>query len=109
MVTRNLIRVIAVVAALALMAAPAAAHNLVVDPPGNDKVHERWIGGPILPAQAQGKGLFDAPPFPIAPADGLKQPAAHAKGLNNACKATKSNSTVTIFGPPTPAGCEHGT
>lgn len=108
MVTRNLIRVIAVVAALALMTAPAAAHVLVVDPPGNDKVHEKWVGGPpdaLLPIQAQGEGLFPAPPF----APGFKQPAAHGKGLNNACHATASNSTVTIFGPPTPAGCEHGT
>jgi hypothetical protein len=105
MVARNLIRVIAVVAALALMAAPAAAHVLVVDPPGNDKVVEGWVGGPILPIEAQGAGLFDAPPF----APGHKQSAGHSNGLNNACHATADNSTVAIFGPPTPAGCEHGT
>lgn len=102
---RKLTRVVAVVVALGLMTAPAAAHVLVVSPPGNDKVMEKWVGGPILPEQAQGNGLFPAPPF----LPGLKQPAGHGKGLVNACEATDNNSVVLIFGPPTPAGCPHGT
>lgn len=105
---RRVTLMVAIVMAVGMMAAPASAHNLEVDPPGNDKTVERWIGGPpgaALPDQAQGEGLFPGPPF----APDNKQPAAHGAGLNNACDATGSNDVVTIYGPPTPEGCPHGT
>jgi hypothetical protein len=103
-------RLIVVVAALllvlAMMAGPAAAHYLEVNPPGGDTSVENWIGGPpgvALPDQAQGEGLFGGPPF----APDNRQPAAHGKGLVDACGATHSNPVVAISGPgPTP--CVHG-
>lgn len=103
---RTVTRLLAVVLALGLLAAPASAHILVVDPPGNDKVIGKWIGGPpdaLLPIQAQGEGLFPAPPF----APGYKQPAAHGTGLIAACKATTGNGVVTIVGPGMTVLCEH--
>lgn len=98
--------VAATLTALAVMAGPAAAHHLIVNPVGGDKAIDKWIGGPptfVLPDQAQGEGLFPGPPF--APEN--KQPAAHGAGLINACEATLSNPVVAILGPgPTP--CIHG-
>lgn len=106
---RRVTRVVVVLLAFGLVASPAAAHNLEVSPPGNaDKHVERWIGGPpgvVLPDHAQGDGLFPGPPF----APDNKQPAAHGNGLNTACASTSTNPVVTIYGPPTPAGCPHGT
>lgn len=92
--------------ALGMTAGPAAAHHLTVDPPGGEP-KEVWVGGPILPAAAQGQGLFDAPPF----LPGLKQPAGHNKGLNTACLTLEDNaSVVDIRGPAGPGGtgCAHG-
>jgi hypothetical protein len=90
---------------IGLMAGPAAAHVLVVTPPGADEpVHEGWTGGGALPGQ--GEGLVPGGPGGI-----YLQSPAHEKGLNSACEALRSNgkAAVDMFGPPTPAGCAHGT
>jgi hypothetical protein len=90
---------------IGLMAGPAAAHILVVTPPGADgPANVGWVGGGELPGQ--GKGLV-----PGGPTGSYLQSPAHAKGLNSACEALRSNgqAAVDIFGPPSPAGCAHGT
>lgn len=89
--------------ALSMLAGPAAAHILEVDPPGQEDPIWVWVGGPTLPEQAQGQGLV---PNPF----GL-QPPSHTTGLNTACHTLREHghSVVDIFGPPTPAGCPHGT
>jgi hypothetical protein len=90
-------------AALVVSAVPASAHVLVVEPPGGD-VKVGWVGGGPLPGQ--GKGLV-----PGGPTGSYLQSPAHAKGLNQACESIRANgqAAVDIFGPPTPAGCPHGT
>jgi len=96
--------VVAVFTAVLLTAAPASAHILVVDPPGSDEVKTVWVGGGALPGQ--GKGLV-----PGGPGGTIMQSPAHNKGLNTACEAIRAAgvAAVDIFGPPTPAGCAHGT
>lgn len=92
------------VAVIALSGAAASAHVLEVDPPGNGEPRSGWVGGPALPGQ--GKGLI-----PGGPGGQIMQSPAHGGGLNTACEALRSNgrSAVDIFGPPSPAGCAHGT
>jgi hypothetical protein len=94
----------AMVLGLGLMVGPASAHVLVVSPPGADEPHVGWVGGGELPGQ--GEGLV-----PGGPTGESMLAPAHAKGLNSACEALRAhgNAAVQIFGPPTPAGCPHGT
>ena len=108
-IIRPLVPIIGAALLAVAMAAPAAAHFIEVDPPGNDKVVEGWVGGAAdpesgLPESAQGKGLIFHPP------SGNNQPPSHAKGLNTACETIRENGngTVDIFGPLDPATCEHG-
>lgn len=91
-------------AALALSSAPATAHVVIIDPPGQDP-KEGCVGGPALPGK--GQGLIPGGP-PNAP---IMQSPAHGKGLNTACETIRAhgNGVVDIFGPPTQAGCAHGT
>ena len=87
-----------VVVLLLAFAAPAAAHNLVVDPPGDGTTKERWVGGLHVPAE--GAGLFETPFGNL--------PAGHNHGLQNACGATNNNpSAVTFLAPPF-GSCRHG-
>lgn len=113
---KRTIAVLATVAALmAALAVPASAHVLVVTPPNADEPvsthrggpHQPikgllgdvgWVGGGSLPGQ--GRGLLTGGPLGTLA-------AAHGKGLNTACEANGS-SVVAIYGPPTPAGCHHG-
>ena len=88
-------------ALLVAVTSSAWAHNMTVTPPGTGEVKTQWIGGPLLPAQAEGEGLF--PSFP----SGL-QPAAHREGLPNACEGTESSPAVSILAPPFFTGCVHG-
>lgn len=100
---RRMITLVAgTVLVLALMAAPATAHILVVDPPGAGQPAGGWVGGPAL--SGQGKGLI-----PGGPEDAYLQSPSHVKGLNTACYALREHgrSTVDIFGPGGP-GCPHG-
>ena len=90
------------VAILALFAL-ASAHVLVIDPPGEGEGGAVWIGGPALPATAQGAGLV-----PGGPEGAYLQPPSHGKGLNDACEATAGNAVVSIFGPPVEDTCHHG-
>lgn len=85
------------------LAVPASAHVLVVDPPGGE-TKVGWVGAGALPGKGQGL-------VPGGPTGSYLQTPAHAKGLNNACEALRANgqAAVDIFGPPTPAGCAHGT
>jgi hypothetical protein len=58
---RRMVTLVAgIVLALAMMAAPAAAHVLVVSPPGAGEPTGSWVGGAALPAQ--GKGLIPGGP-----------------------------------------------
>jgi hypothetical protein len=99
---RTVVVLAAVAALMFALAAPAAAHVLVVTPPGaEDPVHVGWVGGGALPGK--GAGLIPGGPGGI-----YIQSPAHAKGLNTACESSGSD-VAAIFGPPTPAGCPHGT
>lgn len=100
---RSLVATLAVLSLLLALAAPAAAHNMVVDPPGDTEPIHVWVGGHPVPGQ--GDGLFWHP-------EGL-QPAGHREGLPHACNATNSNpSVVTFIAPPTlpfdTDPCQHG-
>ena len=95
---------IAVSALMLAFSAPAAAHHLFVNPPGEADTVENFVGRGELPPQARGTGLFPHPP------SGNFQPAAHGTGLVTAC--TKEQSpVVTFIAPPlvdpTP-DCFHG-
>jgi len=108
MIRRLSVLAAATLMVLGMIAGPAAAHVLVVSPPGGGQGPEdvRAGGGP-LPESAQGEGLIPAGPNGMF---GLQSPA-HGKGLNTACESLRANGNgvVDIFGPPTPAGCPHGT
>jgi hypothetical protein len=92
---------VAVAATMATLAAPAAAHNQTVRPPGNDKVIQHWVGAGDVPGQ--GEGLI-----PGGPGGTLTLTPAHAKGLVEACERLEANpSVVDIRGPGGPA-CPHG-
>ncbi len=108
MIRRLSVLAAATLMVLGMIAGPAAAHILVVEPPGGGQGPEdvRAGGGP-LPAAAKGQGLIGAGPGGIF---GLQSPA-HDGGLNTACESLRANGNgvVDIFGPPTPDGCPHGT
>ena len=90
--------VIGVVVLLLAFAAPAAAHNMVVDPPGEGPTVQHWVGGLHVPAD--GEGLFHTPFGNL--------PAGHLQGLPEACSATNNNpSAVTFLAPPF-GSCQHG-
>jgi hypothetical protein len=101
-------RILSCLAALAAVVAfalvgPAAAHNMEVkNPQTGDTIQENWVGGPLLPEQAAGEGLFKGHP------SGLSQPAGHNAGLVKACSATESSPAVTILAPPRYTTCVHG-
>jgi hypothetical protein len=108
-VKRSLVQFV-VFALLLAFAAPAAAHHLAVNPPGEGNGTEHWVGGPPgrdLPGEAQGQGLH-ATPF------GTMFPAAHSagpnddKGLVQACESTNSNPSVVVFAAPPFGSCHHG-
>ncbi len=107
MVRRTLVLAAATFMVLGTIAGPAAAHHLVVDPPGGGQGpgEEAWVGGEPLPENAQGQGLVPAGP---GGAFGL-QSAAHDGGLNTACVRLRSNGNgvVDIHGP-VPTTCHHG-
>lgn len=107
----GLAAVAAVMSAIAVFAMPAdtaEAHIRVVTPPSGVEVEPGWVG----PLQAyfaledQSAALDNVPDIERFE-DALF--SAHSRGLNAACEANESNDTVDIFGPPTPAGCPHGT
>ena len=107
MVRRIALLVTATFAMLGMIAGPAAAHHLVVEPPGGGQGpgDEVWPGGGPLPEGAQGEGLIPAGP---GGAFGLQSPA-HDGGLNTACESLRANGNgvVDIHGP-VPATCHHG-
>lgn len=95
---------------LAMMAAPASAHILVVDSPGGngDPKVVSGIGGGALPGEAQGEGLI-----PGGPGGLYLQTPSHDGGLVTACENLRAhgNGVVDIFGPNRPGGdltCRHG-
>ena len=104
-IIRRLVPLVAAGMLAGAMVMPASAHILVVDPQGEGDGTVQWVGGPVG-LDANGKGLVYGGP------DGDElMPPSHEKGLNNACEAQRANgkSAASIFGPPSPAGCEHGT
>lgn len=92
---------------LGLLAGPAAAHNLTVDPPGQSDGTAGWVGGEPLPQEVDPDhpGLVVGGP----PDDQVMQSPAHEGGLNTACEALEANDNdvVDIRGPGGP-GCGHG-
>lgn len=104
---RRIIVVLSVaVAAVVMLAVPASAHVIVVDAPGGGDGHVGWVGSPAEGIPGQGQGLILGGPT----GETVLSPS-HAKGLNTACEAIRAQgrAAVDIFGPPTPAGCPHGT
>lgn len=103
---RTLTGLTATLFALAMMAGPAVAHHLVVDPPGGGEGPGEaiWVGGGPLPEQAQGQGLI-----PGGPTGAFLQSPAHDSGLNAACENLRDhgNGVVDIHGPFPPT-CHHG-
>lgn len=102
-IRRTLVAFAVVTVTGAALAAPAGAHILVVDPPGDDE-KVVWVGAGELPGKGQGL-------VPGGPTGSYLQSPSHAKGLNSACEALRANgrAAADIFGPPSPAGCPHGT
>lgn len=91
---RKVVSIVVVLSVLALVSF-SFAHVRAVGGGGN------WVGGPTLPAAAQGEGLM---PNPF----GVQAPA-HMKGLPTACHALRGNPSVQDFwGPPHPETCRHG-
>lgn len=96
--------------ALAMLAGPAAAHHLTVNPPGGGEgpEEEAWVGGPVgLPGQGQGLNHEGGP------SQNETMTPAHDKGLVTACENLRDhgNSAVDIFGPAAPdvdTTCRHG-
>ena len=109
MIRRLSVLAAATLMVLGMIAGPAAAHILVVEPPGGGQGpgEEAQVGGGALPDAAKGQGLIEGGP----PWDRYLQSPAHGKGLNTACESlwANGNGVVDIYGPPTPAGCPHGT
>lgn len=94
--------VIAVLALAVWFAFPANAHVQV-----NNHGHGAgWVGSPADGIPGQGKALVQG-----GPTGETTLSPAHVKGLNRACEAlmANGNDAVMIFGPPSPAGCPHGT
>lgn len=89
-----------------LLAGPAAAHVIVVSPPGGGTGHQGWVGSPAEGIPGQGNGLVLGGPT----GETVLSPA-HVKGLVTACESIRGQgrAAANIFGPPSPAGCPHGT
>lgn len=104
-------------AMLAVSSAPAGAHYIDIDPPGNGEGRSGWVGSPALPENADGNGLIEIGGGPDV---GKMQSASHGKGLNSACESLRTNGrgVVDIYGPPHhsdprlpegfSSGCAHG-
>ena len=96
---RTLITMAAASALMLALAGPAAAHSVVVDPPGQGEGPSVWVGGGPVPGN--GGALLDSPVG--------KLPPSHARGLVASCLATGANpSVVSILAPPYFTGCQHG-
>ena len=95
---------------LLALASPAAAHHLIVSPPGQDEPMEpRWVAGPpgiVLPGAAQGEGLHESP-FGAMPAAHSAGPSDD-KGLVQACESTRANPSAVTFVAPPFGSCQHG-
>ncbi len=108
---RRLCVLLSVAALAVVLPAPAAAHHLIVTPPGKDAPvfgpGQHWVGGGPLPEAAQGKGLVFSPGF------GAMIPAAHGLGLVQACLVHRENGNEVVAFAPPPLGtadvnCQHG-
>ena len=101
---------VAIFVLLLAFAAPAAAHHLIVSPPGQDEPMEpRWVGGPpglVLPSAAKGRGLHESP-FGAMPASHSAGPDDD-KGLVQACESTRDNRSAVTFVAPPFGSCQHG-
>ena len=96
---------LAVFVALLALAPAASAHFLSVNGSGNgNAVHDHWVGGGPGggPVPGQGEGLFEGR-FGLLP-------AAHGKGLVNACEALMGTSAAaSIVAPGSGTSCHHPT
>ena len=103
---RRVFSILIIVAGVSgLFAGTASAHVRVVDPPGVGEPAGGWVGSPADGIPGVGEGLV------LGGADGQTTLSpSHAGGLNTACLALRAGgqAAVDIFGPPTPAGCNHG-
>lgn len=91
---------LSIVALTLAVAAPAAAHNLVVtNPRTGDVVNERWVGGDTVPEPAQEADPMFGP---------FSLPPSHGAGLVDACEGTSASPAVSILAPPSFTGCQHG-
>ena len=103
---RALVSAVICAAAVVSLSVPAGAHVIVVDTPGEGAGHSGWAGSPAAGIPGQGEGLV----LGGHTGETVLSPA-HVKGLVSACEAIRAHgqAAVDIFGPPTPAGCPHGT
>ena len=99
MASRPRVKALAAAMALtfALSGGSVLAHNLeVTNPQTGEVVHEQWIGGPTVPADADPMfGPFNLPP-------------SHGVGIPHACEGTAASPAVDIKAPPYYTGCHHG-
>ncbi len=96
---RTLTLLSAVLLALGMMAGPAAAHFVTVDPKGDGEGHVGWVGGEDLPGQGQGL-------IPGGPQGDWMMTPAHDGGLNTACESLEDNPSVVDIRGPGP-NCPH--
>ena len=89
-VKRSVVLLLGVTILLLGLVAPAAAHNVVIDPNGEGETKQLWVGGFDVPGQ--GGALHTTPIGTLPP--------SHFNGLPQACEATGDNAAVTFVAPP---------
>ena len=115
MLMRRIMLLLATLLLVGMLAAPASAHSLTMDPPGEGDGADPqgqespfpgvWVGGPLL-------GEFDPENrhpglIPGGPGGEFLMPPSHDGGLNTACESLEVNPSVVDIRGPGPS-CPHG-